>query len=344
MGNIGKKAPTSLSKLSKKISFPALGLILVSLVMLVVVVVALLCKDVDLLVGGIFLFMVFAISGVALQLFQLKKYKTLNAKAVISLIGDYEKECLTETDPKDFFVSLSALLSFCEESAENANPTNASALIIGKDLYSALSCAYAKKNYVSYYVQCYINRVTQAIENLIGTQDEVKFSNYEAWCTYLLEQFDFYKRYVTPENKNLLLSQLLKITDIYKQQNQIDYIDTLSGPQFEQYTAKILIQNGYSNVKVLGGSGDQGVDIIAEKDGLRYAIQCKCYASNLGNTPVQEVHAGKGYYNCHVAAVLTNRYFTTGAKELAEKCGVLLWDRAFLAEMMLNTFESKISV
>ena len=95
---------------------------------------------------------------------------------------------------------------------------------------------------------------------------------------------------------------------------------------------------------MLGGSGDQGVDIIAEKDGLRYAIQCKCYASNLGNTPVQEVHAGKGYYNCHVAAVLTNRYFTTGAKELAEKCGVLLWDRAFLAEMMLNTFESKISV
>lgn len=344
MGNIGKKVPASLPKLSKKFSFPALGLILVSLAMLAIIVVSLLCKDVDLLIGGIFLFLVFAISGTALQYFQLKKYKTLDAQAVISLIDDYEKECLTETDPKDFFVSLGILLSFCEESARNTNPTNTSASMIGKDLYSALSCAYAKKNYVSYYVQCYINRVMQLTESLIRTDNEIDFASFEAWADYTIKQFKINEEYVTPENEQLLLSRVRSLKEMYNSNNRMEYIDKLSGPDFEQYTASVLAHNGFKDVSVLGGSGDQGVDITAEKDGVKYAIQCKCYSSNLGNTPVQEVYAGKGYYGCHVAAVITNRYFTTGAKELAEKCGVLLWDRSFLTEMMLNMPESKISV
>ena len=64
-----------------------------------------------------------------------------------------------------------------------------------------------------------------------------------------------------------------------------------------------------------------------------YAIQCKCYSSTIGNTPVQEVSAGKQFYKCHVGGVLTNQYFTAGAKELAEATGVLLWDRDELQRM-----------
>lgn len=80
-------------------------------------------------------------------------------------------------------------------------------------------------------------------------------------------------------------------------------------------------------VEVTKGSGDQGIDILAFKDGIKYGIQCKCYSSNIGNKAVQEAFAGKTFYGCHVAAVLTNQYFTKSAQELAEKNGVLLWDR-----------------
>lgn len=114
----------------------------------------------------------------------------------------------------------------------------------------------------------------------------------------------------------------------------IDETDGMEGHEFESYCADLLRKNGFVNVSVTPGSGDQGVDVIAEKEGVRYAVQCKCYSSALGNTPVQEVCAGKSMYNCHVGVVMTNNYFTAGAKQLAEKNGILLWDRDKLQRMI----------
>lgn len=118
--------------------------------------------------------------------------------------------------------------------------------------------------------------------------------------------------------------------------NQYDYME---GHDFEYFCAELLKKNGFSNVEVTQGSGDQGIDILATKDGIKYGIQCKCYSSDIGNKAVQETFSGKTFYNCHVGVVLTNRYFTTSAKELAEKSGVLLWDRDKLNEMIENQSE-----
>lgn len=109
-------------------------------------------------------------------------------------------------------------------------------------------------------------------------------------------------------------------------------IDLMEGHDFEYWSAELLRDLGFVNVEVTRGSGDQGVDILAEKDGIHYAIQCKCYRSPLGNTPIQEVYAGKKMYHCQIGAVMTNQYFTPGGKELADKTGTLLWDRDWLRE------------
>lgn len=116
--------------------------------------------------------------------------------------------------------------------------------------------------------------------------------------------------------------------------NDITSIDGMDGHDFEYFCAKILKVNGFTEVSVTKGSGDQGVDILATKDGIKYAIQCKNYASALGNTPIQEVNAGKTFYNCHVGIVMTNSTFTPGAKTLAQATGTLLWDRSILKKMM----------
>lgn len=116
----------------------------------------------------------------------------------------------------------------------------------------------------------------------------------------------------------------------------IDEVDIMSGNDFEHWCADLLAHNGFSNVIVTQASGDQGVDVTATKGGVKYAVQCKCYSSDLGNTPVQEVYAGKAMYECQVGIVMTNRYFTAGAKTLAAKTGVLLWDRDKLIELMAN--------
>lgn len=126
--------------------------------------------------------------------------------------------------------------------------------------------------------------------------------------------------------------------------NPMGKVDHMDGHRFEKYCATVLQKNGFVNVSVTPGSGDQGVDVIAEKEGVCYAVQCKCYSSALGNTPVQEVCAGKSMYNCHVGVVMTNNYFTAGAKQLAEKNGILLWDRDKLQQMIDSAISEESAV
>jgi HJR/Mrr/RecB family endonuclease len=113
-------------------------------------------------------------------------------------------------------------------------------------------------------------------------------------------------------------------------------VDNMEGHDFEKFCARLLSQIGYEKVDVTRGSGDQGIDIIAYKDGVKFGIQCKCYTSDIGNKAVQEAYSGKSFYNCHVGVVLTNRYFTRAAIELADKNGILLWDRGKLLDLIQN--------
>lgn len=117
-------------------------------------------------------------------------------------------------------------------------------------------------------------------------------------------------------------------------ESEMEKVDNMDGHAFENWCAELLKQTGFTEVEVTPGSGDQGVDILAVKEGVYYAIQCKCYSSDLDNTPIQEVYAGKEMYNCQVGAVMTNRHFTEGARKLAEKTRVLLWDRNKLIELL----------
>ena len=110
--------------------------------------------------------------------------------------------------------------------------------------------------------------------------------------------------------------------------------DNMDGHEFESFCATLLKQNGFKSVSVTKGSGDQGIDILATKDGIKYGIQCKCYSSEVGNKVVQEAFSGKTFYNQHVGVVLTNNYFTPSAKELADKNGIILWDRKRLLKMI----------
>lgn len=111
-------------------------------------------------------------------------------------------------------------------------------------------------------------------------------------------------------------------------------IDLMEGHDFERFCADLLKKHGFLEVEVTKGSGDYGIDILAEKDGVTYAIQCKCYAAPVGVKAVQEAYAGRDYYDRMVGAVLTNQYFTTPAVEAAKKLKILLWDRGYLESML----------
>ena len=107
-------------------------------------------------------------------------------------------------------------------------------------------------------------------------------------------------------------------------------IDVMNGHDFEYLCADMLKQLGFYNVQVTRGSGDEGVDILAENKGLRYAFQCKRYQGNVGNSAIQQVFTGSRLYGASRSVVITNSFFTQQAKEQAFRVNVELWDRNVL--------------
>ena len=120
----------------------------------------------------------------------------------------------------------------------------------------------------------------------------------------------------------------------WKRRRRSQLMDEMEGHDFEYFCADLLRKNGFLDVEVTKGSGDYGVDILAEKDGVTYAVQCKCYNAPIGVKAVQEVYAGRDYYDRMVGAVMTNQYFTSAAVAAAAKLKILLWDRGYIDSMM----------
>ena len=188
-----------------------------------------------------------------------------------------------------------------------------------------------KKDVVEYEHRC-------SVENKEFAWAQFRFLCHECNTLELLRQDQIQLNPDVPNGYGLGEDQIQSIIDAEKKwqmdQQGIGIVDSMEGHDFEYWCADLLRKNGYENVEVTPGSGDQGIDVLAEKDGIKYAIQCKCYSKDLGNTPVQEAEAGRVFYGCHVGVVMTNRYFTKGAKELAKKTRTILWDRDRLEEML----------
>ena len=119
-----------------------------------------------------------------------------------------------------------------------------------------------------------------------------------------------------------------------RKKRKFGFMDDMEGHDFEYFCADLLRENGFLDVEVTKGSGDYGVDILAEKDGVTYAVQCKCYTDAVGVKAVQEAYAGRDYYDRMVGAVMTNQYFTAPAVQAAKKLKILLWDRGYLEGIM----------
>ena len=95
------------------------------------------------------------------------------------------------------------------------------------------------------------------------------------------------------------------------------------GHEFEKWVAGRLELHGW-RAEVTAGSGDQGLDIIARRDGRKIGIQCKRYDGAVGNKAVQEAFSGRAFHRVDTAVVITTGRYTESAKALSRKTGVHL--------------------
>ncbi|HLH07890.1 MAG TPA: restriction endonuclease [Terriglobales bacterium] len=101
------------------------------------------------------------------------------------------------------------------------------------------------------------------------------------------------------------------------------FSEEMSPSEFEAFCAEELRRNGWQ-ARVTLQSRDQGVDVIAEKNGIRVVLQCKLYSSPVGNHAVQEAAAARAHEQAHFGIVVSNHRYTEPAQQLAATNGILL--------------------
>jgi len=107
----------------------------------------------------------------------------------------------------------------------------------------------------------------------------------------------------------------------------------MSGAEFEQLMAHLFRSRGYK-AQMTKASGDQGMDLLLNKDGRRMAVQLKRYSKPVGNRAVQEALSAMAFYKTQEAWVVATSSFTRGAAELANGTGVRLIDGLELGAWM----------
>lgn len=108
---------------------------------------------------------------------------------------------------------------------------------------------------------------------------------------------------------------------------EIDLPDEDEAPEdgldYERFCADRLARAGWRTHRT-PSSGDQGADVVADREGFRLVVQCKRLGRPVGNAAVQEAAAALRYWEGDRAAVVSNAGFTPAARRLAGATGVLL--------------------
>ena len=119
---------------------------------------------------------------------------------------------------------------------------------------------------------------------------------------------------------------------VYEQITETRFHEDMSPEEFEHYCAAVLREMKWK-ARVTQASGDQGVDIVADKRSMRIVIQCKKYSKPVGNRAVQEIVAAVAHEGAQRAVVVTTSDYTPAAEKLATSNRVLLLHHADLRKI-----------
>jgi restriction system protein len=137
-------------------------------------------------------------------------------------------------------------------------------------------------------------------------------------------------------------SKVHKQSQWHTDRELLEWLRGLKPQEFEKYIAELFTKLGYKTT-VTGGGYDKGIDVIAEKDGLKHYIQCKKYITS--TVGVSEIRDFYGAIADHLAQAkgffITTNNFTLEAERFAEDNPIELIDGHKLIKYIRLSEKSK---
>ncbi|MGY6026885.1 restriction endonuclease [Streptomyces spinosirectus] len=115
-------------------------------------------------------------------------------------------------------------------------------------------------------------------------------------------------------------------------QRTLTVIDAMSGTEFEDVVAELCRRDGCTQVRRVGGSGDNGADVLGQlPDGRTMVIQCKRYAPHrtIASREVRDLLGAKVHFAADVAIFVATTRFSPQAEAFAVEHHILTLHRDF---------------
>jgi restriction system protein len=115
-------------------------------------------------------------------------------------------------------------------------------------------------------------------------------------------------------------------------QRTLATVDAMSGTQFEEVVAELCRRDRCTEVRTVGGTGDNGADVLGRlPDGRTMVIQCKRYAPHrtIASREVRDLLGAKVHFAADVAIFVTTTRFSRQAEAFAVDHHILTLHRDF---------------
>ena len=106
---------------------------------------------------------------------------------------------------------------------------------------------------------------------------------------------------------------------------------------FERNICRLLMYEGYENVRLVGQTGDHGADVTATKFGKRWLFQAKHWKKPIGMSVVEETLSAAAEYRATIPVIVSSMGFEAAVKEkqrslLTRSIPLQLWDSETLVQ------------
>lgn len=165
--------------------------------------------------------------------------------------------------------------------------------------------------------ECY--RIEQKLKTLSQTRQDLFRKRYDEVVANYNSQI---KDRRSKERRVLDLNK--KVSALYE----------LDPREFEEYIAELFKALGYENINLTPASNDKGIDILMEKNGKRYAVQCKKYKGVVGSPAIQTFIGAMEHAQANHGFFITTSTFSIEAEKMASDHPVELVDNIKLGQMI----------
>jgi superfamily II DNA or RNA helicase len=117
---------------------------------------------------------------------------------------------------------------------------------------------------------------------------------------------------------------------------------------FERLVVRLLLSTGYQSIQLIGASGDEGADVVANRGDRRWLFQVKRWTGLIGPDVVARTVQACARYSAEVPVVVARGAFSPAAFQLQAKLSregipVQLWDRSVLLRMVAKLEDRSIA-